>query len=186
MELLVGFLGALVGAAAGGLSVFLTTRAQMQRELAYTYDRELRARRMEAYVSLYKRTDKLPRYWPINPERRELRDFSEAFHEWYFSEAGGLFLSDDAKESYFSAMGVMATVAREGSEQDQLSDGDIDRLWRAGETLRGRLAADIGAAEDLRFIGRVPEMPPAPSVRMKDRRDNHLTTRTHNRWHARP
>jgi hypothetical protein len=50
MELLVGLLGAPIGTAAGGLSAFLTGRAQMRRELAYAYDRELRARRMDAYM----------------------------------------------------------------------------------------------------------------------------------------
>jgi hypothetical protein len=55
-ELLAGLLGALVGTAAGGLAAYLTSRAQMRRELEYAYDRDLRARRVEAYVSLYRRT----------------------------------------------------------------------------------------------------------------------------------
>jgi len=38
MEWFIGFLGAVLGTAAGGLSVFLTTRAQMRRELEHTYD----------------------------------------------------------------------------------------------------------------------------------------------------
>ena len=108
----------------------------MGRELAYTYDRELRARRIEAYMSLYKRTDKLPRYWRTNPQRMELSDFSEAFEGWYFGEAGGLFLSDEARQAYLSMLEVMATVAGEGSGEDQLSDEDTRRLWRAGQALR--------------------------------------------------
>jgi hypothetical protein len=176
MELLVGLLGALVGTAAGGISVFLTSRAQMGRELAYAYDRELRARRIEAYMSIYKRTGKLPRYWRTNPKRVELSDFSQAFDGWYFGEAGGLFLSDETRQAYLSMLAVMATVAGEGSGEDQLSDEDIHRLWRAGQALRRRLAADIGAAEDPRLAGRLPAMSPAPAVRMKDRRDNPPTS----------
>jgi hypothetical protein len=176
MELLVGLLGALVGTAAGGLSVFLTSRAQMRRELEYAYDRELRARRIEAYMSLYKRTDKLPRYWRTNPKRMELSNFSEAFDPWYFGEAGGLFLSDEARRAYHSMLEIMATVADEGSGEDQLSDEDIQRLWRAGQALRRRLAADIGAADDPRLVGRLPEISPAPTVRMKDRKDNQPTS----------
>jgi hypothetical protein len=171
MQLLIGFLGALLGTAAGGLSVFLTSRAQMRRELEYAYDRELRARRIEAYMSLYKRTDKLPRYWRINPKRMELSDFSYAFDGWYFGEAGGLFLSDKARDAYHSLLEVMATVAGEGPEEDQLSDEDTERLWRAGQALRRRLAADIGAAEDPRLSGRLPAPSPAATVRMKDRQD---------------
>jgi hypothetical protein len=63
MEWFIGFLGAVLRTAAGGLSVFLTTRAQVRCELEHAYDQELRTRRMESYMSLYKRTDKLPRYW---------------------------------------------------------------------------------------------------------------------------
>ena len=148
----------------------------MGRELAYTYDRELRARRIEAYMSLYKRTDKLPRYWRTNPQRMELSDFSEAFEGWYFGEAGGLFLSDEARQAYLSMLEVMATVAGEGSGEDQLSDEDTRRLWRAGQALRRKLASDIGAAEDPRLAGRLPVMSPAPTVRMRDRRDNRPTS----------
>jgi len=172
MQLLVGLLGALAGAAAGGLSVFITSRAQMRRELEYAYDRELRARRIEAYMSLYKRTDKLPRYWRTNPKRMDLSNFSEAFDDWYFGEAGGLFLTDNARDAYHSMLLVMATIAGEGSEKDQLSDEDTERLWRAGQALRRRLAADIGAAEDPRLSGRLPAQSPAATVRMKDRQDS--------------
>jgi len=172
MELLVGLLGALVGTAVGGLSVFLTNRAQMRRELSYAYDRELRAHRIEAYMSLYRRTDKLPRYWRTNPKRMELSDFSEAFEGWYFGEAGGLFLSDQARDAYLSMLAVMATVAGEGPGEDQLSNEDTERLWRAGQALRRRLAADIGAAEDPQLAGRLPAVSPAPTVRMKSPGDN--------------
>jgi hypothetical protein len=172
MELLIGLLGALLGTAAGGLSVFLTSRAQMRRELEYAYDRELRARRIEAYMSLYKRTDKLPRYWRANPKRMELSDFSHAFDGWYFGEAGGLFLSDEARKAYHSMLEAMATVANEGAEEDQLSDEETQRLWRAGQALRRRLAADIGAAEDPRLTGRLPAVSPPATVRIRNGRNN--------------
>ena len=59
-------------------TISFLTSGQMRRELEYAYDRELK-RRIEAYMSLYKRTDKLPRYWRTNPKRMELSDFSKAF-----------------------------------------------------------------------------------------------------------
>jgi hypothetical protein len=169
MVLLAGLLGALVGTAAGGLSAFLTSRAQMRRELEYAYDRDLRARRVEAYMSLYRRTANLPRYWRTKPARTELSGWSEGFDSWYFDEAGGLFLSDAARQAYLSALEAMATVANERSS-DRLSDEEVERLWRAGQVLRRRLAADIGAAEDPRLAGRQPVLSPPPTVRFEDRR----------------
>lgn len=111
MEWFIGFLGAVLGTAAGGLSVFLTTRAQMRRELEHAYDQELRTRRMESYMSLYKRTDKLPRYWLKKPVRRDMRGWAQEFDDWYFREAGGMFLSDKARQSYHDALEVMAAVS---------------------------------------------------------------------------
>jgi membrane-associated HD superfamily phosphohydrolase len=64
----------------------LRDQLEAQRELVYTYDRELKARRVDAYMSLYKRTATSRRYWRTNPKRIELSDFSQAFDEWYFSE----------------------------------------------------------------------------------------------------
>jgi hypothetical protein len=166
-EFLVGLLGALVGTAAGGLTAFLTSRAQLRRELEYEYDRDLRARRVEAYASLYRRTANLPRYRRTKPARTELSGWSEGFHSWYFDEAGGLFLSDAARKAYLSALEAMAAVASEGSS-DRLSDEEVERLWRAGQALRRRLAADIGAAEDPRLAGRQPVPSPPATVRFED------------------
>jgi hypothetical protein len=67
MVLLVGLLSGLVGAAAGGLASFFTSRSQLRLDLEFAYDRELRTQRMAAYRSLYARTEKLPRYWRDPP-----------------------------------------------------------------------------------------------------------------------
>ena len=134
----------------------MTSRAQMRRELEYAYDRELRMRRVEPYMSLYRRTEKLPRYWRTPPATSDLSDWSESFHDWYFTEAGGLFLSDGARLAYLSMLEVIATVAMAESSESRLSDEEMERLWRVGQALRRQLAADIGAAEDPRLAVRQP------------------------------
>jgi hypothetical protein len=167
MEWFIGFLGAVLGTAAGGLSVFLTTRAQMRRELEHTYDQELRTRRMESYMSLYKRTEKLPRYWPAQqPIRREMQEWVRAFDDWYFGEAGGMFLSDKARQAYHDALEVIAAISA-GPPDATLTDSEIERLWRAGQALRRTLAADVGAAEVPRLPGRPPTISPPPTIRFK-------------------
>jgi hypothetical protein len=49
--------------------------------------------------------------------------------------------------AYLSMLEVKATARGEGSAEDQLSDEDSQRIWRAGQALRRILAADIGGAE---------------------------------------
>jgi hypothetical protein len=167
MEWFIGFLGAVLGTAAGGLSVFLTTRAQMRRQLEHTYDQELRTRRMESYMSLYKRTGTLPRYWPAKqPIRKEMQGWVRAFDDWYFGEAGGMFLSDKARQAYHDALDVIADVSA-GPPDATLTDSEIERLWRAGQALRRTLAADVGAAEVPRLPGRPPVISPPPTIRFR-------------------
>jgi hypothetical protein len=168
MEWFIGFLGAVVGTAAGGLSVFLTTRAQMRRELEHAYDQELRTRRVESYMSLYKRTDKLPRYYSPGeqPVRREMQGWVRAFDDWYFGEAGGMFLSDKARQAYHDALDVIAAVS-DGPPDATLADSEIERLWRAGQALRRTLAADVGAAEIPRLPGREPVKSPSAAIRFR-------------------
>lgn len=169
MEWFIGFLGAVIGTAAGGLSVFLTTRAQMRRELEHTYDQDLRARRVDAYKGLYKLTGKMPRYWPHNPVRSEMHEWPDAFDDWYFAKAGGLFLSDDARKAYNVALETMAAVSNEGPDDDALTSEQINRMWRAGQALRRVLAADIGAAERPQLPGQQPYQTPAAQQRFPEK-----------------
>lgn len=121
---------------------------------------------MESYMSLYKRTDKLPRYWLKKPVRRDMRGWAQEFDDWYFREAGGMFLSDKARQSYHDALEVMAAVS-DGPQDATLTDAEIGRLWRAGQALRRTLTADVGAAEIPRLPGREPMKTPSPITRFK-------------------
>jgi hypothetical protein len=141
----------------------------MRRELEYAHDRELRTRRLDPYMSLYRRTKTLPRYWRTAPARAELSAWSEGLHEWYFDEAGGLFLSDDARVAYLHVLEVIATTANAGKGESTLADEEMHRLWRAGQTLRRQLAADVGAADAPRLSGRLPVVSPPAAVRIVDR-----------------
>ena len=167
-QLLIVVLGALAGSLAGSVSAFLTSRVQMRRELQHTYDRELKSRRTDAYISLYKRTSNLPRYWPTKPQRSALREWADIFDEWYFREAGGLFLTDPARDAYLSMLDVVASVSAEGRPDEAITDDDVSRLWKAGQGLRRQLASDLGAAELPRVHGRKPAVSPPPKARFGD------------------
>ena len=166
MALLIGLVGAIVGAAAGGLSAFFTARIQLRRELEYAHDRELRTRRLDPYMSLYRRTKTLPRYWRTAPLRAELASWSESLHEWYFDEAGGLFLSDDARVVYHDVLEVIAVTAIAGDHDDPVSEAELERLWRAGQALRRQLAADVGSADSPRLPGSRPAVTPPAITRL--------------------
>src|SRR5262249_4990871 len=88
------------------------------------------------------------------------------FDDWYFGEAGGMFLSDKARQAYHDALEVIAAVSA-GPPDATLTDAEIERLWRAGQALRRTLAADVGAAEVPRLPGRPPTISPPPTKRFR-------------------
>jgi hypothetical protein len=135
----------------------------MRRELVHSYDQELKARRVDAYRGLYKLTGKMPRYWPgRRPVRADMHEWPHAFDDWYFGEAGGLFLSDDARKAYNIALETMAAVSQDGPDDAALTGEEIERMWKAGQALRRVLAADIGASERPRLPGKASyQTPPA-------------------------
>lgn len=169
MQLLVGIIGAIIGATIAGLSTYLIGRTQMRRELEYAYDRDLRARRIVSYISLYKLTGNMPRYWPTgNPARSDLLNWGRGLDDWYFGEAGGLFLSDPARQTYLQLLDVMGAITNVEDRSDSLlSEEEVQRLWRAGQALRRQLAADVGAAENPRVTGRQPWQSPPPGARFR-------------------
>jgi hypothetical protein len=92
--------------------------------------------------------------------------WSESLHEWYFDEAGGMFLSDDARVVYHEVLEVIAVAANAGKQEDKLTEPELERLRRAGQALRRQLAADIGSADSPRLHGIRPAVTPPATTRL--------------------
>src|SRR5512133_3964341 len=104
----------LVGLIVGGAATFLTTRAQLRIEAEHAYDRALRDLRLSHYQELFHLTETLPREWgtPGAPDRVDLVATRERFHGWFFGEeAGGMFLSQGAREVYFELQNELQSAA---------------------------------------------------------------------------
>ncbi|MFF3327817.1 hypothetical protein [Streptomyces sp. NPDC002889] len=146
MQLLIGLLGGIMGSVTGGFLTWLTTRWTLRRELAHSYDKELRAERVPAYKRLWQITGALPRYpWPANPTRSDLRALIEKCHSWYF-EVGGLFFSQETKDAYLEMMNALDSAAgRQAGDSTEVEDDVVQGLFIVGERLRLHLAAEVGA-----------------------------------------
>jgi hypothetical protein len=96
VEALIGIAGVVLGALAGTIATYLTTRSKMRWELVYAYDRELRDKRLPHYQKLFHLSGAVPREWRPGtvPSRAELWQIRQQFHDWYFgTDAGGMFLT---------------------------------------------------------------------------------------------
>jgi hypothetical protein len=156
MEVVIGLASGIVGATAGGLVTWWTTRSRLRTELEYGYDKELRSERVAIYRKVWAITASLPRYyWPMKPARSDLRRLIEEFHGWYFQD-GGLFLTPETKAAYLTMMDRLDEAAgREDDDSTPLSDAILTSLFDAGESLRVQLANDVGA-------GHRPQVPSRP------------------------
>jgi hypothetical protein len=175
METMVGLLGVVLGALAGGAVTYATTRSRMRLELAYAYDRTLQEKRLEHYQRLFHLSRCVPRQWrpAEEPTRDDLRRFREDFHNWYFGEgAGGMFLTQAAKDLYMrlqNALEMSATGGPDGSGSDArrgspLSTEESKAMRGLASELRHQMTEDVGAAHPPRLRGtRLGPTIPSPS-----------------------
>lgn len=175
MEILAGFVGAVLGAIAAGLTTYFTTRRVMQLELQHTYDMTLRDIRLPHYQRLFNISRCIPREWPQGevPSGRDLLQFRENFHDWYFGdEAGGMFLPEATRTIYFKLQNALENIGHSKLDlPDTASDSSVSsaegaELYKHASTLRHQLAWDVGAAQPprLRWVRLGPTLPsPAAS-----------------------
>ncbi|QUQ69490.1 hypothetical protein [Kutzneria sp. CA-103260] len=171
MQLLVGVLGAVLGALVGGVVAYFSTRSRIRLEVEYAHDQTLRDKRLEHYQRLFHISRCLPRYWRAveQPARTELLTFREEFHNWYFGEqAGGLFLTPRSKALYLELQNALWAAARPDQDQEdqavsELSAEESRRLRTLASELRHQLAEDVGAAHPprLRWTRLGPTAPPS-------------------------
>jgi hypothetical protein len=171
---LVGVVGTIVGAVAGTLITYWTTRSNMWLTLEHSYDQALQGKRLERHLELFHISRGLPRYWHQRrvPTRGELRRFSQECHNWYFGkEAGGMFLSPVAKQLYIRFLNRIAEAAYryeergEESEEPPLTEGESQHLRTLASELRHQLAEDVGTAHPPRFQWAGPASPGQPLLR---------------------
>ena len=169
-------MAAFIGSILGGLLVaalaFITTRYT----LLHSYDQSLRDKRLERYQELFALTRLFHRYYLIGeePRRKNLEEFRRDCDAWYFGEAaGGMFLTNAAKEIYIQMMNMIAEAAFEdgkSKEDSPLTPAELEALSQVASTLRHQLAEDVGAANPPRFRWIRPEPTPEPPLSV-ERRD---------------
>jgi hypothetical protein len=163
MQVYVGILGGALGGILGGLVTFLATRTKARLELLQAHDLVVQAERLARYQRLFHLSGRLPRYWRPDeaPGRQDLAALRQDLHDWYFGEdAGGLFLTQNAKTRYLKLQNALAESMALG--ETPLSDHETRALRDLASELRHQLSADVGAANPPRvktkYLG--PTLPP--------------------------
>ena len=117
------FFSAVIGALAGAFAAAYKSR----KELESLYDIELRRRRIDAYVQLWKLLEPLARWSPPRPlTYHTLAQLSRALRSWYFS-SGGLFLSRTTRAPYFNLQEALTRLG-ERAPVDENAQPELDTL----------------------------------------------------------
>jgi hypothetical protein len=158
-------ISALAGILAGGVVTYATSRSQLRIEAEHAYDRALRDMRLPHYQQLFHLTKSMPREFPETPRRSDLLDFRKQFHDWYFSEqAGGMFLSQAARDAYFTLQNELQSVAgRMSADSELVGPDDSASLRTKASALRHQLTTDLGTAERPRANWIIPRSIAPPS-----------------------
>lgn len=145
---------ALAGIVGGGLVTFVTARSQLRIEAANAFDQSLRDLRLPHYRRLFHLTKAVPREWTSEdtPDRSRLLALRKEFHSWFFDDqASGMFLSEPARNMYFSLQnGLQSAASHLTQDHDPITEKDSVSLRKMGSALRHQLSADLGAANPAR------------------------------------
>lgn len=159
---------ALIGLLTGGVVTYLTSRAQLRSQAEHDYDLALRDLRLPHYRELFHLTGEIPReWWPSSALNKEgLLMLRARFHDWYYgTQAGGMFLSEEARNLYCLLQNELQNVAwRLAKDEDAPVEDDIVLLREKGSDLRHQLCSDLGVSERPRESWVVPTSPPHPHV----------------------
>jgi hypothetical protein len=138
---------AIVGFLLGLASAYIGLYWKVKKDLEAQYDKDLRSERLKAYVALWKLLQPLAKYArsePVTP--KSLKKLSGDLRQWYF-EVGGLFLSAQTRDAYFSLQDELKTksTADAGQLDRELTDRDFEELRKRGSSLRTATTVDVGS-----------------------------------------
>ena len=159
MEALIGIAGVVLGALAGTIATYLTTRSKMRWELVYAYDRELREKRLPHYQRLFHITRAVPREWRPDtvPSRDALGAPASSSTTGTSGPTPGACSSTQAARDRTSLCRTGCRPPRRAracpvtAAGGPLAAGEQTTLYQLASALRHQLSADVGTAQSPRL-----------------------------------
>jgi hypothetical protein len=148
-DILPSLLTGLISGAITAVVTYFATLAKARLDLSIEYDKELRQERLKAYKDLWKRLESLAPYSPKKPLTYQLvKSTSEDLRDWYF-EFGGIYLSQECRESYFALKESLQRVIDNPGlmkEKTRTLEPELaGTLRKQGSIQRTALSDDIGS-----------------------------------------
>jgi hypothetical protein len=136
---------AIIGAIFGIITTYLGAVLKFRSDLRFEYDKDLRAKRIEHYLELWRLTSLFPKYGREGDVTLpNVRTLTIGFRDWYFKS--GMFLSDRSRDAYFHFQEALAELLKDPAVDPTkaLDEGTYNRLRAMGSDLRSALVIDVG------------------------------------------
>jgi hypothetical protein len=133
----------IVAGLAAWLGKVWADRITQAEKLRQDIDIDLRNRRIDVYVSLWKSTALLPK-WPkaSGVTYEQLMSLSESLRHWYF-ETGGMYLSRSTHQKAYTPLQDTLMEILRNHPSGAISDEHYEAVRRCCSSLRTALAGDI-------------------------------------------
>lgn len=146
-------INALPGVFVGALITYLFAVLKLRKELEFKYDTDLRDKRIARYLELWKLLEDLAKYArPKELTFADLEKLTASLREWYFQK-GGLFLSDNSRDSYFDLQEAIKKVLASHTEakEQAVPETIYEELRQTGSSLRTALVRDVGTRQEAKL-----------------------------------
>lgn len=146
-------INALPGVSVGALITYLFAVLKLRKELEFKYDTDLRDRRINQYLELWKLLEDLAKYArPKELTFADLEKLTASLREWYFHK-GGLFLSDNSRDSYFDLQEAIKNILASNTEvkEQTVPETIYEELRQTGSSLRTALVRDVGTRQEAKL-----------------------------------
>jgi hypothetical protein len=146
LDIVVAIISGLFGIVTGALVTYVSAILKFRKDLEAEYDKDLRSKRIEVYMELWKHLQILARYDRPKPlNKQTLQELTVAMRQWYF-EVGGLYLSENTRNVYFDLKKAIQTILENDKYQagELLDIIDSANILEKASLLRARLTKDVG------------------------------------------
>ena len=143
-EIVIPMISLIAGGLVGIVGTYISAKQKFRDDLQAKYDETLHNTRISTYQKLWERLQVLAKYArpkPVTPNH--LRQLAVDLREWYF-KIGGLFLTDQSRDSYFAVQDAIVDELKKGRAGDEeLDSHSFEAIRKKGSKLRTSLSDDL-------------------------------------------
>ena len=139
------------------LWLFHVELTKVRLEMRYEVNRDLLARRFEAYGALWSRTSPAAIYTAKEFGPDQVSDFKEELSRWYFAEKGGLLLTTRARGFYFALQDFLTHLGNLPGWHCPHRPSQADTKERFARLLKDVAAREPKLQEQANLVQTTPE-----------------------------